>query len=90
MRSGLVRFQGCPRMKLTDFKKSERRRNGKWVPCRVLEMRSDEITFEELTNLADAVGHRDIDIRYEAGTADYSELTPGDPSSCEIIIWDPT
>lgn len=44
------------------------------------------LTLDQLVELSEAVGTKLIDIKYSVEEGDYSEYTPGDPSSFIIII----
>jgi hypothetical protein len=45
-----------------------------------------ELTFELLQQLADALGTKAINIRYDHGTPDWSDLTPGERAEFTIEI----
>jgi hypothetical protein len=44
------------------------------------------LTLDQLVELSEAVGTKLIDIKYSVEEGDYSEYTPGEPSSFVIII----
>jgi len=53
----------------------------------ILEMREyDALTLDQLVALSERVGTKLIDIKYTAEEGDYSEYTPGSPSSFVIHI----
>ena len=48
------------------------------------------LQFSHLEALAEAFGTKSINIEGSAGSAGYSEHTPGGPGSCSIVIRDRT
>jgi hypothetical protein len=55
------------------------------IPCSGLD-----IDFDALCALAKAFDTRDINFEYEESTPDWSEVTPGSPERCELVIrWKP-
>jgi hypothetical protein len=65
---------------------SDRIRNGKrWHAYIVSE--PYEFTYDDLAQLADVAGSRDIVIEYEQNGSGYSEYTPGDNSHCDVIVY---
>ena len=66
---------------------------GEGWPAGAVEIRlhsESVVTLDMLRSLSEWLGTRRINIRYDAETPDYSDLTPGDPSRCSIMVeWAP-
>lgn len=52
------------------------------------ENKNAVLTFEALAELADFLGHKGIDVVYDAARY-YSEVTPGDPASVSVWFAEP-
>ncbi len=48
--------------------------------------RSTHVAYDELRKLSEALHTTRIDLEYNRETPDWSEVTPGDPASFEIVI----
>lgn len=46
------------------------------------------ISFEVLQKISEEFRTKKIDLVFDRGCADYSDVTPGDPASCQIVVRD--
>lgn len=51
-----------------------------------VELHSDDIRFDQLSRLSEALGTRDINLDYMEGDPGYSEYTPGYPGRLTLEI----